>query len=325
MAPVVRVEPNGIQTFLLYDNAREDLERNGWLIFLRKFQGFNLQTAQESALSFYGCRAKVGDVQLEVTEDFLSQATGLPVSGQRWFKNAKVEEVPWSLLFTSRKIKGYDKGMPISLLKARWHSLLVVLKQFVTCEGNFCLVFLYHLRLLMIFMGFPLNMLYYLLRSLYKMGKRYRKQRSDSSLFHHGLIKILLAHQLELQNDSWDSFITRNSYGNPDMEEVDKLVVEETLVYPTVPLSPTQACVSASYIKPFLDPKVIEQAREQVIHPNDSVKNLKKPTGEISKGHPDLNFKNKRVGRLISRKLRNKSNSHANSIKMIEIHESSDS
>jgi hypothetical protein len=176
MAPIVRVEPNGIQTLLLYDDAREDLESNGWLIFLRKFQGFNLQTAQEFAFSFDGCRAKVGDVQLEVTEDFLSQAIGLPASGQRWFKNEKVEEVPWSLLFTSRKIKGCDKGMPISLLKVHWHGLLAVLKQFVTCEGCFGLVFLYHLRLLMIFMGFPLNMLYYLLRSLYKMGKRYRKQ-----------------------------------------------------------------------------------------------------------------------------------------------------
>ena len=59
------------------------------------------------------------------------------------------------------------------------------------------------------------------------------------------------------------------------MEEVDKLVVEETLVYPTVPLSPTHACVSTSYNKPFLDPKIIEQACEQVIHPHDSVKNLK--------------------------------------------------
>ena len=28
MAPVVMVEPNGIQTLLSYDNAREDLERN---------------------------------------------------------------------------------------------------------------------------------------------------------------------------------------------------------------------------------------------------------------------------------------------------------
>jgi hypothetical protein len=208
MAPIMRIEPNGIQTLLSYDDAREDLERSGWLVFIRKFQGFNLQVAQEFAFSFDGCREKVGDVQLEVTEEFLSQATGLPASGQKWFKNAKVEEVPWTLLFTSRKITSCDKGMPISFLKARWHDFLAVVKKFVTCEGHFRLVFLYHLRLLMSFMGFPLNMPYYLLRSLYKMGKRYKKHRSDSSLFHHGLVKILLIHQLESQNDSWDSFIT---------------------------------------------------------------------------------------------------------------------
>jgi hypothetical protein len=132
-------------------------------------------------------------------------------------------------------------------------------------------------------------------------------------------------HQLELQNDSWDSFITKNGYGNPDMEEVDKLVVKETLVYPTMPLSPTQACVSTSYNKPLLDPKVIDQAREQVLHPNDSVKNLKKSTGKISKSNVDINFKNKRVRRLISRRLCNNSNSHVSSISIIEVHESSDS
>ena len=43
MSLVVRIEPNGIQTLLSYDDAREDLERNGWLVFIRKFQGFNLQ------------------------------------------------------------------------------------------------------------------------------------------------------------------------------------------------------------------------------------------------------------------------------------------
>jgi len=29
MAPVVRIEPNGVQMLLLFDNAREDLESNG--------------------------------------------------------------------------------------------------------------------------------------------------------------------------------------------------------------------------------------------------------------------------------------------------------
>ena len=42
MGPVVRIEPNGVQTLLLFDNAREDLESNGWLVFIQKLEGFNL-------------------------------------------------------------------------------------------------------------------------------------------------------------------------------------------------------------------------------------------------------------------------------------------
>jgi hypothetical protein len=175
MALVVRIEPNGIQTLLSYDNTKDDLERNGWRLFIEKFKGFNLRVSQEFTLTFDGCRAKIGDVQLEVTEDFLSQATGLPAVRQKWFKNAKVEEVPWTLMLTSRKITSCDRGMPVSSLKPRWHDLLAILKQFITCEGIFGLVFLYHLRFLMSFIDFPLNMTYFLLRSLYKMGKRFRR------------------------------------------------------------------------------------------------------------------------------------------------------
>ena len=39
MAPVVRIEPNGVQTLLSFDNARDDLERNGWRVFVENFEG----------------------------------------------------------------------------------------------------------------------------------------------------------------------------------------------------------------------------------------------------------------------------------------------
>ena len=94
MAPVVRIEPNGVQTLLFFDNTWEDLERNGWLVFIEKFEGFNLAVAQQFALTFDGCRAKIGNIQLVLNEDFLSSATGLPTEGQKWFKNSKVDEVP---------------------------------------------------------------------------------------------------------------------------------------------------------------------------------------------------------------------------------------
>jgi hypothetical protein len=206
MAPVIRFEPNGSQTLLLYDDASEDLKSQGWDMFIKKFQGYNLRVAKEFSLTFDGCRAKVGDIQLEITEEFLSEATGLPLTGQKWFKNLKLDEVPWSLFVTSRKIDCCDKGILVSLLKVRWHGLLAVLKQFITCEGRYGLVFLYHVRLLMHFIGFHLNMSFYLLRSLYKMSKRYKKKNLDSSLFHHGLIKLLLVHHLKTLGDDWDGF-----------------------------------------------------------------------------------------------------------------------
>ena len=81
MAHVVRIEPNGVQTLLLFDNAREDLESNGWLVFIQKFEGFNLAVAQQFSLAFDGYRAKVGDIQLELNEEFLSSATSFPAKG----------------------------------------------------------------------------------------------------------------------------------------------------------------------------------------------------------------------------------------------------
>jgi hypothetical protein len=128
MAPVVCIEPNGSQTLLLFDNACKDLENGGWLVFIQMFESFNRLAAQQFALTFDGCRAKVGDIQLELKEEFLSSVIGLPATGQRWFKNSKVDEVSWPLLFISRKIVSCDKGMPISTLKPRWHDILVIVK-----------------------------------------------------------------------------------------------------------------------------------------------------------------------------------------------------
>ena len=42
MAPVVRIEPNDSQTLLLFDNALKDLENSGWLVFIQRFEGFNI-------------------------------------------------------------------------------------------------------------------------------------------------------------------------------------------------------------------------------------------------------------------------------------------
>jgi hypothetical protein len=232
MAPVVRAEPNGSQALLTFDGAYADLEEFGWLSFIRNFDGFNISIARKFALSFDGCRAKIGDLQLEVTEHSLSLATGLPDKGEKWSKSFKVNDVPWTLLFRSRTVRSCNRGLPASMLKPRWHNLLMILKQFVTCEGRYGFVFLFHLCLLMVFMGFELSLPHYLHRSLFKMAKKYKKSQADTSLFHVGLIKILVVYELGLRRDSWPDFLNRNGFEESNPSPIDKPVVSESKSIP---------------------------------------------------------------------------------------------
>jgi hypothetical protein len=45
MAPMVRIEPNGNQALLLFDNARKDIENSGWLLFIQRFKRFNISVS----------------------------------------------------------------------------------------------------------------------------------------------------------------------------------------------------------------------------------------------------------------------------------------
>jgi hypothetical protein len=237
MALVVRAEPNGCQALLIFDGAYSDLEKFGWLPFIKKFDGYNPIVARQFALSFDGYRAKVGDVQLEINEQFLSSATRLPVTGQKSSKSCKVDDVPWTLLFQSRTVNSCDKGLPAKMLKPRWYDLLMIIKKFITCEGRYGFVFLFHLRLLMVFMGFELSMTHYLHRSLFKMAKRYKRSQADTSLFHLGLIKMIMVYELGLHRDCWADFLSHNGFEESNPPQVDKPMVAETQPIPPVPYS----------------------------------------------------------------------------------------
>jgi hypothetical protein len=293
MAPVVRAEPNGCQALLAFSGACSDLEQYGWLAFIRKFDGYDLTVARQFALSFDGCRAKVGDVQLEITEEFLSLATSLPAKGQKWSKSCKVDEVPWTLLFQSRTVNSCDRGLPAKMLKPRWYDLLMIIKRFVTCEGRYGFIFLFHLRLLMVFMGFELSMPYYLHRSLFKMAKRYKHSQADTSLFHVGLIKMVLVYELGLRRDSWHDFLSRNGFGESNPPQVDKPMVAESKPTP-VPydvLLPRPKPESPTSL-----PKSVPKQTEVV-----------KATTQKTRAKTGVNTRGKKNARLISRMARNKS------------------
>jgi len=109
----------------------------------------------------------------------------------------------------------FKKGIPRMALKSKWRNLLLIIQNFVTCEGRFGCMCFYHIPLLMNFLEEnEINLLYFLLKSLRKMSQNVQRriQFIDNTMYHHGLIKILVEFHLQKIGDNWERILVRNHF-----------------------------------------------------------------------------------------------------------------
>ena len=67
-----------------------------------------------------------------------------------------------------------------------------------------------------VFIGFSLNLPYYLVQSLSKMSYTMKNgpKHISHSLFHHGLVRMLIERELLKLDRSWDEFIASNGFSS---------------------------------------------------------------------------------------------------------------
>ena len=109
----------------------------------------------------------------------------------------------------------FRKGILISALKNKWSNMLSILQKFITCEGRFGSMYVYHIRLSMNFLeNGTLNLPFFLLNSLRRMTTNVQKkvESIETTLYHHGLVKILVEFHLRSVGDSWEDFLVRNFF-----------------------------------------------------------------------------------------------------------------
>ena len=95
-------------------------------------------------------------------------------------------------------------------MKFNFSKLLIIIQKYFTCEGRFHMVYSYHLRLLLHFVGKrSLDLPFYLYRNLGKMSDKVQVkiEGNETSLFHHGLIKLLVLEELKRLGRDWTSFL----------------------------------------------------------------------------------------------------------------------
>ena len=179
--------------------------------FCKKLQGGHAQVTKEFALNFTGLNSKVAMMELQVLAEMISTMIKIPRGQENWFKNFKFDMNPCKEFLKKEFVNSdLSKSVPRRYVKESYAHLLTFIQKYLTCEGRYNKVYSYHFKLLLHFTGkASIDLPFYLFRSLSKMCDKVQliKEACETSLFHHGLIKLLVLHELQKVGKDWNSFI----------------------------------------------------------------------------------------------------------------------
>ena len=79
--------------------------------------GKNEEVTRRFTLYLKGNVAQVGNLQLEISKDFIAKATGLPQKGECWFKKKEINRDKWRH-FLLTLLEGFEDkfGYPVKYL-----------------------------------------------------------------------------------------------------------------------------------------------------------------------------------------------------------------
>ena len=129
MGLIVRTEPVGAKYMEGYPQLKEMLQKAGWLNFIEKFYGYHKEITKYFSRSFDGTKVEIGDIKFAVTKSYIAEATKLPRLGERWFQNKEFHSESWKVILRNpgMDVAVFRKGIPISALKNKWRSMLLIL------------------------------------------------------------------------------------------------------------------------------------------------------------------------------------------------------
>lgn len=197
----LRNEPECLDITLKNKDVEKVFKKAEYWNFCKKLQGWHAQVTKEFALNFTGLNSKVAMMELQVSPEMISTVTEIPQGQENWFKNFKFDMNPCKEFLKKEFVNSdLSKSVPRSYVKESYAHLLTCIHKCLTCEGRYNKVYSYHFKLLLHFTRkASIDLPFYVFHSLSKMCDKVqlRKKACETSLLHHGLIKLLVFHELQ--------------------------------------------------------------------------------------------------------------------------------
>ena len=114
--------------------------------------------------------------------------------------------------------------------KPEWREVIGILQSYITCEGRFALVFKYHVRFLQhLNQQSKMNLPFFFLKILQKTSNRikWHMDNSNKSIFHHGLIKLIVCIVLQKKSRTWDHFLFWSCFPNKQEYQARKILMSK--------------------------------------------------------------------------------------------------
>ena len=196
MAPLNHFEISGSELIEADEKVALRFKKVGWGEFFKCFDGHHAEVTKLFAMNLKDDDVQIRGFKFVINEDKITEATKLPQVGEHWFKGSKVNKKRClSLLLPLPDNIKLKTGLPVKFLKPEWRAFYEILVMYVSCDGCFSHLHYYHLRLLLALQGCRINLSFYLWQSLKKMSHAVQSfDNLERSLFHHGLVKIILQH-----------------------------------------------------------------------------------------------------------------------------------
>ena len=217
---LLRIEPSAGELFEVYSDLEELFANAGWLKFCLALRGYHPQIVAAFISSFNGFEATVAELTVRVSEDLLSYVFNLPLGGERWFKNNKVDEDSLVQFLKPDSPKpDWSVGISALHLQEKWGTTMIAIRQYITCEGRYKHLYRFHLRFLLHLAGEKdMNLPFYLIKDLTKISAKIQKNplAMDSSLAHHSLITMIVFDQIIRSGVSIRSFLSDSGFHQKD-------------------------------------------------------------------------------------------------------------
>jgi hypothetical protein len=206
--------------------------------FFERLRGYDDEVAIDFAKNFHNIQYQeyvtiVRGLVMRINEASISKVSSFPLV-QPWDKKERQEAInaKKALFLPNENLDEEKNDIKRESLPQPWLEVAYHIIKCITCEGNMCVVYSYHLRLLHQLRHLPnqeahqnLSICYFLLQSLMEMSLKVQKEK-NYFLAHHGLIKLIISYSLRQLKHKilWEDFINMDLHA---FEEAQVAMSEE--------------------------------------------------------------------------------------------------